>query len=275
MPLPSNDVVWCSERILVPACRDATIDGNDCAGDVAGIVGSQEVKRGGDLRWLRETTERGHLADEGDLGVVRDVRDRRREHGARADAVHGDAAWREFDGAELGQVNDGRLRGRVSRSARRANHADEGAGVDDASTALQQLPPMFDAEGDAVHVYLEGALKELRCEFVKGHAERLNACVVDEDVHATKLRLRPLQHAAHDVFAGDIGLMKYCAFDLCFVAIHEQHFGACFDEAIDDSAPDTGRATRDDGDFVGQVKHGGGPLWMNCGSEGSRCSHGR
>ena len=192
MPLPSDDVVRCRERILVPACGDATIDGDDRAGDVARVVGAEEVKHRCDLGWLSESTERCHLADEGDLGIVWDVRDRRREHRAGADAVHGDAAWGEFDGTEFGQVNDSRLRGRVCRAAGRADHADEGAGVDDAPTALQELPTVLDAEGDAVHVHFESALEQLRCEFVEGDAERLNARVVDEDVHATKLRLRAL-----------------------------------------------------------------------------------
>ena len=52
----------------------------------------------------------------------------------------------------------------------------------DATTTSQQRPAMLDAESHAVHVHLEGALEQLRCEFVKGDTERLNASVVDEDM---------------------------------------------------------------------------------------------
>jgi hypothetical protein len=47
------------------------------------------------------------------------------------------------------------------------------------------------------------------------------------------------------------------------------------DKTLDDGASDARRTTSDNGDFVRQVKHGGGPLWMNCGNDGSRCSQGR
>ncbi len=125
--------------------------------------------------------------------------------------------------------------------------------------AFQISDDLLDAEGDAVHVHLQRALHEWRCEIIEGNAERLNARVVDEDVHATELRLRPFDHAAHGLFAGDVGLVKHRTFDLSLVAIHQQNLCSRTNESLHDGAPDARRATGDDSDFVLESHH---PIWF-------------
>ena len=47
---------------------------------------------------------------------------------------------------------------------------------------------------------------------------------------------------------------------LCLIAIHQKHPCACFDESLDNREAYARCSARDDSNFVGQVKHGGGAL---------------
>ena len=56
---------------------------------------------------------------------------------------------------------------------------------------------VFDAVGHRVNVYLEGALQKLGSQLFKANAQGLNACIVDQDVHASISLDSALQHQAH------------------------------------------------------------------------------
>src|SRR5258706_12261015 len=124
-PPPVLDVGGRNQVVFHPAGGEAAVNRDVLPGDVGCFVGCEEMTQRGDLLRLAKATQGRALLDEWNLRVVGNFRDGSRQNRAGADGVHGDAAWRKFNRAKFCQMNDRRLRGRISRAAGRGQHPDE------------------------------------------------------------------------------------------------------------------------------------------------------
>ncbi len=101
-------------------------------------------------------------------------------------------------------------------------------------------------------VHGKGAFQQGAGDALEADAERLNAGVVDENIHTAELPLRGVEHDRDIFFAGDISFTVKLEIVGRWVPVGDEHARAGVTKAPRDGAADAGGASGDDGGFVGE-----------------------
>ena len=160
------------------------------------------------IAWVRASPLRKFL--ERFIARTRSPRGKRRRHDSRADTVHSNIVFPEFQGNGSREMDDGGLGDTVEVGRLAGLEPGDRGRADDRSTAAGTHcgRRMFDAEKDALQQHVEGDIEFLdRCGFDRSEGPAETSVVVDA-IESTPALHHFIDRGLDLLFAGDVDALK-------------------------------------------------------------------